>query len=117
MEAACGRPIALVGDRDHLIAEPEREQHLGGTGHERGDSHAPKVPQGYDRAMKAAVIYENGGPDVLRYEDVPDPECLDGCVRLDVEAISIEGGDVLARASSPPARVPSHRRATCAPAR
>ena len=23
--------------------------------------------------MKAAVIYENGGPDVLRYEDVPDP--------------------------------------------
>ena len=25
--------------------------------------------------MKAAVIYENGGPDVLRYEDVPDPEC------------------------------------------
>ena len=24
--------------------------------------------------MKAAVIFENGGPDVLRYEDVPDPE-------------------------------------------
>ena len=28
--------------------------------------------------MKAAVIYENGGPDVLQYEDVPDPECPDG---------------------------------------
>ena len=52
--------------------------------------------------MKAAVIYENGGPDVLRYEDVPDPECPDGCVLIDVEAISIEGGDLLARASSPP---------------
>ena len=45
--------------------------------------------------MKAAVIYENGGPDVLRYEDVPDPECPDGCVVIDVEAISIEGGDLL----------------------
>src|SRR2546423_8754321 len=52
--------------------------------------------------MKAAVIYEKGGPDVLRYEDVPDPECPDGCVLIDVEAISIEGGDVLARAGSPP---------------
>jgi NADPH:quinone reductase len=56
--------------------------------------------------MKAAVIYENGGPDVLRYEDVPDPECPDGCVVIDVEAISIEGGDLLARAESPPPSVP-----------
>ena len=23
--------------------------------------------------MKAAVFYETGGPDVFRYEDVPDP--------------------------------------------
>jgi NADPH2:quinone reductase len=56
--------------------------------------------------MKAAVIYENGGPDVLRYEDVPDPACQDGCVAIDVEAISIEGGDLLARAGSPPPAVP-----------
>ena len=56
--------------------------------------------------MKAAVIYENGGPDVLRYEDVPDPECPDGFVLIDVEAISIEGGDLLARAGSPPPSVP-----------
>jgi NADPH:quinone reductase len=56
--------------------------------------------------MKAAVIYENGSPDVLRYEDVPDPECPDGCVLLDVEAISIEGGDLLARAGSPPPATP-----------
>ena len=52
------------------------------------------------------MIYENGGPDVLRYEDVPDPECPDGCVVIDVEAISIEGGDLLARAGSPPPSVP-----------
>src|SRR4051795_6795979 len=56
--------------------------------------------------MKAAVIYENGGPDVLRYEDVPDPECPDGFLLIDVEAISIEGGDLLARAGSPPPSVP-----------
>jgi NADPH2:quinone reductase len=56
--------------------------------------------------MKAAVIHENGGPDVLRYEDVPDPECPDGCVVIDVEAISIEGGDLLARAGSPPPATP-----------
>ena len=55
--------------------------------------------------MKAAVIHENGGPEVLRYEEVPDPECPDGCVVIDVEAISIEGGDLLARASSPPPSV------------
>src|SRR3954466_3527891 len=56
--------------------------------------------------MKAAVIYENGGPDVLRYEDGPDPEGPEGCVLIGVEAISIEGGDVLARAGSPPPSVP-----------
>ena len=48
--------------------------------------------------MKAAVIHENGPPDVLRYEDVPDPDCPDGFVVVDAEAISIEGGDLLARA-------------------
>ena len=56
--------------------------------------------------MNAAVIYENGGPDVLRYEEVPDPECPDGCVLIDVEAVSIEGGDLLARAVSPPPSLP-----------
>ena len=56
--------------------------------------------------MKAAVIYENGPPDVLRYEEVPDPDCADGFVLVDVEAISIEGGDLLARASAPPAKTP-----------
>jgi NADPH2:quinone reductase len=56
--------------------------------------------------MKAAVIYENGPPQALRYEEVPDPECPDGCVVIDAEAISIEGGDLLARAGSPPPAVP-----------
>lgn len=56
--------------------------------------------------MKAAVIYTNGGPDVLRYEDVPDPECPDGHVVIDVEAISIEGGDLLHRAGAELPSVP-----------
>ena len=56
--------------------------------------------------MKAAVIYENGEPEVLRYEEVPDPSCPEGCVVVGVEAISIEGGDLLARAASPPAHPP-----------
>ncbi len=49
------------------------------------------------RAVKAAVYYETGGPEVLRYEDVADPECFPGGVVIDVEAISIEGGDTLNR--------------------
>jgi NADPH2:quinone reductase len=56
--------------------------------------------------MKAAAIHENGPPGVLRYEEVPEPECPDGCVVVDAEAISIEGGDLLARAASPPPAVP-----------
>ncbi len=48
--------------------------------------------------MKAAVYYEAGAPDVLRYEDVPDPAYYPGGVLIDVEAISIEGGDTLNRA-------------------
>ncbi len=47
--------------------------------------------------MKAAVYYETGAPDVFRYEDVPEPVCAPGGVVIDVEAVSIEGGDVLNR--------------------
>src|SRR6202521_4262488 len=47
--------------------------------------------------MKAAVYYKNGNPDVLKYEDVPDPACYPGGVLIRVEAVSIEGGDTLNR--------------------
>ncbi|MBV9331071.1 MAG: zinc-binding alcohol dehydrogenase family protein [Alphaproteobacteria bacterium] len=47
--------------------------------------------------MKAAVYYENGAPDVFRYEDVPDPECQPSGIVIRVEAVSIEGGDTLNR--------------------
>jgi NADPH2:quinone reductase len=56
--------------------------------------------------MKAAVYYETGGPDVFRYEDVPDPVCAPGTVLIDIEAISVEGGDTLNRAGGEMATTP-----------
>lgn len=47
--------------------------------------------------VKAAVYYRTGPPEVLQYEDVPDPEPGDGEILVDVSAISIEGGDTLSR--------------------
>ena len=47
--------------------------------------------------MKAAVYYETGPPAVLFYEDVPEPSCHPRGVLIDVEAIGIEGVDVLHR--------------------
>jgi len=48
--------------------------------------------------MKAAVYYETGGPEVFRYEEVPDPPIPDDGLLVRVEAISVEGGDTLHRA-------------------
>ena len=48
--------------------------------------------------MKAAVYYETGGPEVFKYEEVPDPTCGPRDIVIDIKAISIEGGDVLNRA-------------------
>jgi NADPH2:quinone reductase len=47
--------------------------------------------------MKAAVYYENGGPEVLKYEEVADPTCHPKGVVIRVQAIAIEGGDTLNR--------------------
>ena len=47
--------------------------------------------------MKAAVYYENGAPDVFKYETVPDPDCHRKGIVIRVEAVSIEGGDTLNR--------------------
>jgi len=59
--------------------------------------------------MKAAIYHEPGSPDVLRYEDVPDPaQPAAGEILIRVEAISIEGGDLLGRqriAPGSPAKV------------
>ncbi len=50
--------------------------------------------------MKAAIYTEPGPPEVLRYEDVPDPTIGDADVLVRVEAVSIEGGDTLNRGAT-----------------
>lgn len=52
--------------------------------------------------MKAVVYDELGSPDVLRYEDMADPVPGPGELLVKIEAISIEGGDLLSRRVIPP---------------
>jgi NADPH2:quinone reductase len=56
--------------------------------------------------MKAIVYYENGGPEVLKYEDVAEPVCPPTGVVVAIEAISIEGGDIIWRKERPLPMVP-----------
>ncbi|CAB3831678.1 quinone oxidoreductase family protein [Achromobacter sp. CF-sbj1-Ac2-l] len=56
--------------------------------------------------MKAAVYYENGSPDVFRYETVDEPACGPDDVLIGIEAISVEGGDLINREIRPLARIP-----------
>jgi NADPH2:quinone reductase len=56
--------------------------------------------------MRAAVYYDTGGPDVFRYEEVPDPTIGEGDVLVRVEAVSIEGGDTLNRSGGALTSVP-----------
>ncbi len=51
--------------------------------------------------MYAAIAHEPGPPEVLRYEKLPDPECHPRGVVIEVQAASIEGGDLRARALGP----------------
>ncbi|SEL59718.1 NADPH:quinone reductase [Kosakonia sacchari] len=52
--------------------------------------------------MKAAVYFQPGKPDVLHYIDVPQPVCGTDEVLIKVEAIALEGGDVINRATAAP---------------
>ncbi len=56
--------------------------------------------------MKAAVYYQTGGPEVFRYEEIPDPVVGPSDVLVRVEAVSIEGGDTLNRMGGDIARAP-----------
>ncbi|AXB77362.1 zinc-binding alcohol dehydrogenase family protein [Novosphingobium sp. P6W] len=56
--------------------------------------------------MKAVWYNENGGPEVLHHGELPDPEVGPKTVLIRVEVISLEGGDLLNRVHTPPARVP-----------
>ena len=58
--------------------------------------------------MRAIVITAPGGPDVLRWGDVPDPEAQPGQVVLDVAASAVNRADLLQRQGhyQPPADAP-----------
>ncbi|HEX4525986.1 MAG TPA: zinc-binding dehydrogenase [Gaiellaceae bacterium] len=51
--------------------------------------------------MKAIRIHEDGGPEVLRYEDVPDPVPGDGEVLVELRAASLNHLDVWVRKGLP----------------
>ena len=51
--------------------------------------------------MKAIVIHEDGGPEVLRYEDVPDPEPAEGEVLVRMRVASLNHLDVWTRKGLP----------------
>ncbi len=52
-----GRKVALVRDRDHVIAQAEREQRLGGRGDEAGDTHRPNLLRdGWSRVSPVARL-------------------------------------------------------------
>ncbi len=52
--------------------------------------------------MRAAIYERPGSPEVLRIEDAPDPVCTVDDVLIRIEAISLEGGDVINRAQAEP---------------
>ena len=47
--------------------------------------------------MKAAVYDRTGGPEVFRYDEVPDPDLRPGGVIVEVQAVGVQGGDLLHR--------------------
>lgn len=51
--------------------------------------------------MKAVRIHEDGGPEVLRYEDVPDPEPGPGEVLVELRAAALNHLDVWVRKGLP----------------
>ena len=51
--------------------------------------------------MKAVRIHEDGGPEVLRYEEAPDPEPRDGEVLVELRAASLNHLDLWIRKGLP----------------
>ncbi len=47
--------------------------------------------------MKAAFYSANGGPEVMRHGEVPEPVLKPDEVLILVQAVSSEGGDIVSR--------------------
>ncbi len=56
--------------------------------------------------MKAVRFHEHGGPEVLRYDDVPEPSPLPTQVKLQVKAVALNHLDIWLRKGLPGIKVP-----------
>jgi NADPH2:quinone reductase len=56
--------------------------------------------------MKAVRIYEQGPPEVLKYEEGPQPQLKEGEVLVELKAIGVNFTDVYTRSGTYPAKLP-----------
>src|SRR4051812_46578116 len=63
--------------------------------------------------MKAVRFHGHGGPEVLKYEDAPDPKAGRGEVLIEVKATSINHIDIFLRRGMPGVRIPLPKIAGC----
>ena len=63
--------------------------------------------------MRAVVITEPGGPEVLRWTEVDDPVAGPGEVLVDVAASAVNRADLLQRAGHYPPPAGASRLSTC----
>src|SRR2546423_14366119 len=63
--------------------------------------------------MKAVRFHAHGGPEVLKYENAPDPKPGTGEVLIEVKATSINHIDIFLRRGMPGVKVPMPKIAGC----
>jgi NADPH:quinone reductase-like Zn-dependent oxidoreductase len=91
-----GRLVRLGGrGSDHVEAELVRQPLQVFCGHRNS------VPR-----MKAIRIHEDGGPEVLRYEEAPDPVAGEGEVLVRLRAASLNHLDIWVRSGLPSVQKP-----------
>ena len=56
--------------------------------------------------MKAIIVRQHGGPEVLQYADVPLPDPAAGQVRVCIKAIGVNRRDAFIRAGTYPRTLP-----------
>src|SRR5919204_2097411 len=90
-DVALGLEVRLRGSRSDDV-EPD----LLGQPLQLAPRHETIVP-----SMRAVRIHEDGGPEVLRYEDAPDPEPRPGEVVVELRAASLNHLDLWIRKGLP----------------
>ena len=51
--------------------------------------------------MKATIFHEHGGPEVLKYEDLPAPSPKDNEILVEVKAVALNHLDLFVRSGIP----------------